>query len=167
MSELIDIITARVVEDGDCWNWTGALQSCGATPTMNYKRKVGAVRRFILLDKGPAPIGKMLATYTCGNPLCVKPEHTAWVNRKAVQQRTTKERGHQNDVLRCKKLADKARQNGKLTHEQALEVREAEGNQYEIAARFGISQSTVSAIKLGKTWRSYGGNPFAGLGARP
>lgn len=163
MSHLIDTITKHVVEDGDCWNWTGALQSCGATPTMNYKRKVGAVRRFILLERGPAPAGRPIATYTCGNPLCVHPEHTDWSKRKAVQQRTTQEQGHQNSTLRNKKIADKARQNGKLTHEQAAAVREAEGNQREIAVRFGISQATVSAIKLGKTWRSYAGNPFAGL----
>lgn len=163
MSELILRIQGHVVEDGECWNWTGAMQSCGVTPTMNYKRKVGAVRRFILLERGPAPAGKPIATYTCGNPLCVHPEHTDWSKRKAVQQRTTQEQGHQNTAIRNKKIADKARQNGKLTHEQALDVREAEGNQYEIAARFGISQATVSAIKLGKTWRSYAGNPFAGL----
>lgn len=165
MSPLINTITKHVVEDGDCWNWTGAMQSCGSTPTMNYKRKVGAVRRFILLERGHNQPG-MVATYTCGNPLCVHPEHTDWSKRKVVQQRTTQEQGHQNNTVRNKKIADKARQNSKLTHEQVLAVREAEGNQYEIAARFGISQATVSAIKLGKTWRSYGGNPFAGLGAR-
>lgn len=165
MSELILRIQGHVVEDGECWNWTGAMQSCGVTPTMNYKRKVGPVRRFILLERGVNQPG-LLATYTCGNPLCVNPEHTAWAKRKTVQQRTTQEQGHQNKASRNKKISDKARQNGKLTHEQALAVREAEGNQYEIAARFGISQATVSAIKLGKTWRSYAGNPFAGLGAR-
>lgn len=166
MSHLIDAITRHAVEDGDCWRWTGALQSCGATPVMHYKRKVGAVRRFILLDKGPAPLGQVLATYSCGNPLCVNPEHAQWAKRKTVQQRTFKERGHQNDALRCKKLADKAREKAKLTEELAAQVREAHGNQREIAARFGISQSTVSSIKLGKTWRSYVGNPFVGLGAR-
>jgi predicted XRE-type DNA-binding protein len=167
MSHLIDIITKHVVEDGDCWNWTGALQSCGATPAMNYKRKVGAVRRFILLERGPAPAGRPIATYTCGNPLCVHPEHTDWSKRKAVQQRTTQEQGHQNVAVRNKKIADKARQRAKLTLELAQQVREAEGFQHEIAARFGVSQATVSSIKLGKTWRSYTNNPFAGLGARP
>jgi predicted XRE-type DNA-binding protein len=167
MSHLIDTITKHVVEDGDCWNWTGALQSCGATPTMNYKRKVGAVRRFILLERGPAPAGRPIATYTCGNPLCVHPEHTDWSKRKAVQQRTTQEQGHQNVAVRNKKIADNARQRGKLTLELAEQVREAEGFQHEIAVRFGISQATVSSIKLGKTWRSYTNNPFAGLGARP
>jgi predicted XRE-type DNA-binding protein len=167
MSHLIDVITKHVVEDGECWNWTGALQSCGATPAMNYKRKVGAVRRFILLERGPAPAGRPIATYTCGNPLCVHPEHTDWSKRKAVQQRTTQEQGHQNVAVRNKKIADKARQRAKLTLELAQQVREAEGFQHEIAARFGISQATVSSIKLGKTWRSYTNNPFAGLGARP
>jgi hypothetical protein len=165
MSELIDRIRKHIIEEGDCWNWTGALQSSGTVPTMNYKRKVGAVRRFILLEQG-VDLSKRLATYTCGNPMCVNPEHVAPATRRNVQRRTTEEQAHQSDVLRCKKLADKARQHSKLTHEQAMQVREAEGNQYAIAKRFGVSQATVSAIKLGKTWRSYTGNPFAGLGAR-
>lgn len=167
MSNLILRIQGHVIEDGECWNWTGAVQTCGATPTMRWNGATGSVRRFILVDKGNAPAGRTLATYTCGNPLCVNPAHLAWVSRKSVQQRTTRERSHQSDIIRNKKIADKARQHSKLTHEQALAVREAEGNQYVIAARFGISQATVSAIKTGRTWRSYDGNPFAGLGARP
>ncbi len=165
MSDLILRIQGHVVEDGECWNWTGALQSCGATPVMRWKGKTQAVRRLILLECGPNPPG-MLGTYTCGNPMCVQPEHVAWAKRRTVQHRTTQEQGHQNKASRNKKISDKARQRSKLTHEQALAVREADGNQYEIAARFGISQATVSAIKLGKTWRSYAGNPFAGLRAR-
>lgn len=165
MNALIARIYKHVEEEGECWNWTGALQSCGATPTMRWQGKIGAVRRFILLERGPKTKG-MLATYSCGNPMCVHPEHLVWAKRKTVQQRTTTEHGHQNDILRCKKLADKARANGKLTLELAAAVREAEGVQHEIAARFNVSQATVSAIKTGRTWRAYGANPFAGLGAR-
>jgi predicted XRE-type DNA-binding protein len=165
---LIERITTHVIEDGECWNWTGALQTCGATPVMRWQGKAPqAVRRLILLERGPAPKGKPLASYACGNPMCVHPDHTAWVSRKAVQQRTTREQGHQRDALRCKKLADSARQRAKLTLELAQQVHEAQGAQHEIAARFGVSQATVSAIKTGKTWRSYTNNPFAGLGARP
>ena len=166
MSELILRITTHVMEDGECWSWTGALQSCGATPVMRWKGQTHAVRRLILVERGPIPRNKMLATYTCGNPLCVHPDHTAWALRKTVQLRTKQERGHLSKATRNKKIADKARQNGKLTLELAEQVRQAEGNQYEIAARFGVSQATVSSIKLGKTWRAYEANPFAGLGAR-
>jgi predicted XRE-type DNA-binding protein len=160
---LIEQIRKHVVEEGDCWNWTGALQGCGTVPTMNYKRKVGAVRRFILQEQGvDLDKGKRLATYTCGNTMCVNPEHTAPATRRAVQRRTTEELGHQKSLLRRKKLADNARKRAKLNPELARQVREADGTQDEIAERFGISQATVSAIKRGVTWKDYN-NPFAGL----
>lgn len=159
---LIEQIQKHVVEDGDCWNWTGALQSCGTVPTMNYKRKIGAVRRFILLEQG-VDLSKRLATYTCGNPMCVNPEHVAPATRRSVQRRTTEELGHQQSLLRRKKLADNARRRAKLSPELARQVREADGTQDEIAARFGVSQATVSVIKRGVTWKDYS-NPFAGLG---
>lgn len=159
---LIEQIRKRVVEEGDCWNWTGALQACGSVPTMQYQGKVGAVRRFILLEQG-VNLSKRLATYTCGNPFCVNPEHVAPATRRAVQRRTTAEVGYQSTLLYRKKLSDSARTRAKLTTELAGQVRDAEGSQSAIAARFGISQSVVSSIKRGKTWRNYNG-PFAGLG---
>lgn len=41
----------------------------------------------------------------------------------------------------------------KLTGRKVVAVLRSKGTQREIAARFGISQSTVSLIKLRKTWR--------------
>lgn len=164
MSELIERIRSRIVEEGDCWNWTGAMQSCGVSPVMNWKRKIGSVRRFILYERGGNQ-PRLIATYNCGNPMCVNPEHTVWTTRGKVQRRTTVEQSYQNNVIRRKKLSDKARAKGKLTLELATEIRTLDGNQHQIAAQYGISQATVSAIKRGKTWQSYGGNPFAGLGA--
>lgn len=161
MNDLITQIRKHIVEEGDCWNWTGALQSTGTVPTMNYKRKVGAVRRFILMEQG-VDLSKRLATYTCGNPMCVNPEHVAPATRRAVQVRSAKELGYQANPVRRKKLADNARKRAKLTPELARQVREADGTQDQIAEQFGISQATVSVIKRGKTWKDYS-NPFAGL----
>lgn len=159
---LIDLIKKHVVEEGDCWNWTGALQSCGSVPTMRYNKQTGSVRRFVLLDHG-VELTKRLATYTCGNELCVNPEHLAPATRKAVQKRTAKT-GHLLDPMRCKRVSDKARLRSKLTLDQALAIRYAEGSQDDIAAQFGVSQATVSVIRRGKTWRDYS-NPFARLTA--
>jgi len=160
---LIDTITKHIVEEGDCWNWTGALQSCGSVPTMHWQGKVGAVRRFVLLDQG-VDLAKRLATYTCGNPACVNPEHLAPATRKRVQVRTVAESSYTSDPMRRKRVSDKARLRSKLTLDQALAIREADGKQDDIAAAYGVSQATVSAIKLGKTWRDYT-NPFARLAA--
>lgn len=162
---LIETIQKHIVEEGECWNWTGAMQACGTTPTMRWFGDTGSVRRFVLLERGPNQPA-MLATYNCGNPECVRPEHTSWALRRTVQQRTTDELGYQGDLVRRKKLAEAARKNAKLTMELADQVREAEGVQHEIAARFGISQATVSRLKRNEIWKTYGGNPFAGLGAR-
>jgi hypothetical protein len=160
---LIDTIKKHVVEEGDCWNWTGALQSCGSVPTMRWQGRVGAVRRFILLDQG-VNLDKRLATYTCGNAECVNPEHIAPTTRQRVQVRTVTESNYTSNPVRRKRVSDQARLRSKLTLEQALAIREADGKQDDIAARFGVSQATVSVIKRGVTWQDYT-NPFARLAA--
>ena len=167
MSELIERIRERIVEEGDCWNWNGAMQSCGSTPVMRWQGKIGAVRRFVMLEKPYVAVKqKWFATYLCGNPLCVNPQHTGWRDRRTVQLRTTNDQRYQASVVSCKKIADKARARAKLTVELATAIREAEGGQRQIAERFGVHQATVSSIKRGRTWREYAASPFAGLGAR-
>lgn len=161
MSKLFIRIKTMIVEVGDCWEWQGALQHRSPVPVMNYNNQVQPVRRHIARELGIALQGKF-ATYRCGNPICVNPDHVIVVTRKRLQQRIAKEKMYASSALRRKKLSDLARQRGKLTAEQAQAIRDAEGSQREIAARFGVSQATVSVIKRGKTWQDYS-NPFAGL----
>lgn len=128
---------------------------------MNFKNQVKPVRRHIAEEMGLKLDGK-LVTHKCGNPLCVHPDHIIAITRKKLQQRIAKEQRHQLNPLRLKKISDRARQNAKITLEQANEIRDAEGTQRDIAKRYGISQSTVSVIKRGVTWRDYT-NPFTQL----
>lgn len=161
MNKLLARIRKMVVEIGDCWEWQGALQHKSPVPTMNYGGSVKPVRRHIAEASGAVLAGK-LATYSCGNQLCVNPDHVIVVTRRRLQQRTAKELKPQSNPMRIKKLSDIARARGKLTPELAQAIRDAEGTQRDIAARFGISQATVSVIKRGKTWRDYT-NPFTQL----
>ena len=161
---LIEKIQGHVVEQDGCWIWTGAVQiACGCVPTMNHNGKVGAVRRFILEEQGVV-LGKRVATYTCGNPKCVHPDHTAPATRRAVQLRSAKESGYASNPARRKKLAENARKRAKLSMELAAEIRNAEGTQRQIAQRYGVSQSVVGRVIRGQAWLSYS-SPFAGLGA--
>ena len=123
--------------------------------------KVKPVRRHIAEAMG-LPVQGKLATYRCGNPLCVHPDHLMVITRKKLQQRIAKEQSHQMNPLRRKKISDRARIHAKLTLEQAQAIRDAEGTQREIAKLFGITQATVSVIKRGVTWRDYT-NPFTQL----
>lgn len=158
---LIEKIRRNSVENGDCWYWTGALQTTGSVPTMNHMGRVGAVRRFILLEQG-VDLGNRLATYTCGNWKCVNPDHVAPATRRALQVRVSAELGYASNPARRKKLSDNARTRAKITQEIANEIRAAEGSQREKAERYNLSQSTISRIMRGTNWIEYS-NPFAGL----
>jgi len=161
MKELIERVRGHIEEIGDCWEWTGATQSNAPTPTMNYKGRVGAVRRFLAEAQGKAIKGK-LVTCKCRNELCVNPDHLLVVTRKRLQEMVSKERNYTSNPVRMKKLADKAREKSKLNPELAAEIRNADGTQRAIAAQYGVTQATVSVIKRGKTWRDYF-NPFIQL----
>jgi hypothetical protein len=148
-------------EVGNCWEWQGSMQSGAPTPMINFNHRCQPVRRLLAQAMGKTVEG-MFVTCKCRNELCVNPDHLLVVTRKRLQEMLAKERNYQVNPVRMKKLADKARLNSKLTVELAAEIRDADGTQREIAARYGISQATVSVIKRGKTWRDYS-NPFAQL----
>lgn len=165
MEELLERIRRHIEEVGDCWEWQGALQPHSPCPVMRFHQKTSQVRRFIAEFQGKNLKGK-LATCKCRNELCVNPDHVMVVTRKRLQELISQERQYQTNPVRMKKLAEKARAKSKLTPELVEEIRNAEGPQRLIAARYGITQAAVSSIKRGRTWKDYG-NPFAGLfGAR-
>lgn len=161
LDELIERIQARVVEDGDCWIWQGACQPNSPTPVMRWQGRTQGVRRLVAEAKGIATANRRI-TCKCRTELCVHPDHVVALTHSRMQQLIASEHRYQASPLRMKKLADKARARAKLTFELALQIREAQGNQYDIAEQFGVSQPTVSSIKRGRTWRDYS-NPFAQL----
>jgi predicted XRE-type DNA-binding protein len=158
---LLEYVYLRSEEIGDCWEWQGALQACGTTPMMRHKKKTISVRRLIMLEQGLDVQGKV-ATCTCSNPLCVNPEHLELTTRKRLSKRLAVQLSHSFTRLRKAQISTTVRLRGKLTAQIADEIRLASGKQREIAARYSISQSTVSVIKRGLTWRDYQ-NPFAQL----
>lgn len=157
MTPLIATIYGRCTIEGECWNWQGA----GITPTMRVNQRTSSVRQFIFKDQGIDTGGKV-ATYRCGNSLCVNPDHMHLITRKALQKRTVKTTRYTSTVLRRSKIAEQARARSKLSLKQVEAIRQAEGTQRAIAASFGVSQSAVQDIRAGNTWRTYSG-PFAGL----
>lgn len=170
---LFDFIKDRCIIEGDCWNWQGAMQICGSTPTMNVrnpvtgKRGAMSVRRATLLEKhkaNPHFLKGKLATYSCGNAKCVNPEHTHAVSRRTLQKSLVKERGYLQCPVRAQKLAKIMRAKSPLTPELVAQIRADESPQKEIARRFGVSQAAISKIKRWETWRDTA-NPFAQLGA--
>ena len=162
MSWLLEYLQARVDEVGDCWEWKCALQGKSNTPVMRYQGRAHHVRRVVAMEL-KMPLQNRLATCKCANSLCVNPKHIVTVTRQQLQQRTSKITQMQANPARCRKLAQSARRNGKLTEAQVAEIRAIEGmKQRDIAALYGITQATVSAIRRGVKWKDYS-NPYLQL----
>ncbi len=160
MGLLMNRVKASVVEDGDCWRWTGAMSN-GSSPVVWWQDKVMAVRRILLAERDVS-LSRKVASTSCGNLYCVNPDHLVAATRRTVSRRTVESTGYTRSLVRAKKIADFARTRGKLDQEKAREIRESGEPQAALAQRYGVSQAAISAVKTGKVWKTYV-NPFAGL----
>jgi hypothetical protein len=136
-------------------SWQAMLTRCYNTANKNYDRYGGrgiavcerwrfgdgAYSGFecFLADMGERPVGMSLDRYPNkdGN---YGPDNCRWATQKA----------------QCFNKSHPLRRRGtpvKLTETIAEAIRQARGSQREIARQFSVSQSTVSDIKRGSTWR--------------
>lgn len=91
---------------------------------------------------GPRPNGLHCA-HNDGNPSNNRSENLRWCTR--LENEADKRLHGTNNV-------GISRPNCKITEQQAIEIRAATGFQSDIARRYGIRQTHVSQIKLGRLW---------------
>ncbi len=161
MTPLQKHVKSKCEESGQCWDWNGAVQTHGQTPTMRHNGVVGSVRRFLAMDLGKSVEGKVV-TQKCGNPMCVAPDHIAVMPRGELQRRISKTMNYKINTVRMKKISDKSRETSKLNEELVEQIRQSNQTQRIIAKAYGVTQATISCIKTGRTWRDYK-NPFAAI----
>lgn len=166
MSELIEKVQQYAVQEScGCWRWIGAKQANGGTPVMQWEGKAGNVRRFILIKRGVNMKGYLAGT-SCGNQLCVNPDHVVRKTRTQVSAESAAAMDEAARALRAMRTAHSIRARGvKLSMEIAEAIRDDSRPQRAIAAQYGVSQHTVQSIKKGVMWRKYiaASNPFAQL----
>ncbi len=169
MSDILNKIKSRCVEDGDCWVWQGALAGNG-TPKMHVATEKGAkkqdsVRRVVAkaLDKN---IDGKVVTSACGNRRCVCPDHVLVATKRQLGVLNAERTGYAQNPVRCEKIAMHARQTrAKLTPEMVAEIRSMPSARLA-AETMGINKTVATEIRSFKRWKEYRGNPWAGLGAR-
>lgn len=167
-SHLLTRIHSKIIEDGDCWRWTGAVQKTGNTPTMQWMGRVGNVRRFILLESGPQR-KNYLASNSCGHAWCVKPEHVISEARRKIVKKSLAAMPLSDKLMRSLRMAKtihEGRGRSKLTIEQARQIRVDDRRRDVIAAAYGVVPQTISRIRNGKSWAEINDasvNPFAQL----
>lgn len=158
---LIEKIQRHVTTEGECWEWLGHMN--GSIPTMKHDGKVANVRRLVLIERG-IPMNGFISTYTCGNPKCVNPEHTARSSRAQMNRRIMADMNTATNTLRIKRIAEVKRStDAKLSLDDVDQIRASGDTHQDLAARFGISKSIIGRIKRGEMWRTFSASPFAGL----
>lgn len=158
---LIEKIQCHVTLDGECWEWHGCMQ--GAIPMMKHDGKVANVRRLVLIERG-VPMKGYIATYTCGNPACVNPEHTARSTRTQMNRRNMAEMSGATNTLRVKRIAEiKRRTSAKLSQADVDQIRASDEKQQDLANRYDVTKSLIGKIRRGEVWRTFSASPFSGL----
>jgi hypothetical protein len=142
-------LLAKARWDGECLIWLGNTNKDGYGAVQIDKHEIGTHRLMWALVYGPVPTG-LFVCHTCDKPICFWPEHlwlgTPYQNHLDMR---LKNRGANPwngiGISRPKKLdKDRVRSiKNSLT---------AGATQISIAQQYGIDQTLVSQIKLGKIW---------------
>lgn len=140
---------AKVCQDKatGCWLWTGLVRPDGYGATRLEGREQGAHRVAWKLFRGRIGPGTVVC-HKCDVRACVNPEHL-FLGSVAENVRD----------MRAKGRAPSGEKHGsaKLTVAQVRRIKTllAEDRMYisEIAREFGVSETTVRAIKREKTWK--------------
>ena len=135
-----------------CWIWmrSGLKEGYGRIK-INRKNILAhrySYERFI----GLIPNG-MLVCHSCDEPACVNPNHlflgTDMTNTIDKVKKGRQSKGERHGM----KFRGSKHYMSHLTEEAVIAIRSDTRNQRDIASDYGVRQSTISFIKLRKTWK--------------
>lgn len=142
----------RIDPDTGCWIWGAATSSgYGSMTVGGNTRRAHRLALAIYSGVNERELNEVI--HSCDNPLCVNPEHLT-NGTHADNVRDAVEKGRAAAPVGCA-LRGENNPAAKLSHSEALAVRRllASGQtQATIAAKYGVSQSLISAIKTRKRW---------------
>ncbi len=129
-----------------CWNWVAAVNRNGYGSCWDGTRVETASRLAYRLFVGEIPSG-MYVLHQCDNPLCVRPSHLfLGSHQDNMEDRDLKGRSA--------KLSGELNPRAKLTAAIVREIRQSGLKAGDLAARFGVSVSTVQRARKKQFWRN-------------
>jgi hypothetical protein len=157
-------VESRTVEDGDCLRWTG--YTFGGHPGGTVDRRKVLIRRALWeSEHGPIPAGRIIRC-TCETPRCVAIEHLVCTTMK----RLTKQLGAggvMSGPVRSARIAaaKRAGKQARVSQEDVRAIRASDEPGKVLAARYGLSESTISKYRRNQCHREFVANPWVGLSA--
>ncbi len=135
-------------QENGCWLWTAALNPNGYGRVNVLGRTRRAHRISYMQHCGPIPEG-MFVCHKCDVRNCVNPEHLFLGDQQSNMADMRSKGRH-----RCADQRGVNNPSARLTADQVREIAELlpRRNNRQIAAGFGVTHSTISLIRRGKSW---------------
>lgn len=131
-------------ELGNCWIWTGPHQNYGLVQVK--RRTMGAHKLSWILEFGAVPSG-LFVCHKCDVKLCIRPTHlflgTPQDNSSDAVGKGITARGDKHGMAILKTEEVKT----------IRELGKSGMKGVELAGIFGVTQGTISSIRLGKSWK--------------
>lgn len=133
----------------DCWEWIGSKDT-GGYGTFPKKTKEGytnckAHRLSWEVNIGPIPAG-LCVLHKCDNRGCVRPDHLFLGTQKEnIYDMLAKKRN--------KAPQGAAHHKAKLSDIDVKNIRASTGSLKELAAKYSVHTSQISAIRTRRTWK--------------
>lgn len=125
----------NIGEPGECWKWLGSINRHTGYGKKQWFGETWLAHRWVwTLLCGSIPHG-MTINHKCGMRSCVNPYHLEVISQ----------------TENCRHGAGTT-----LTRDQVLEIRNlpvVRGDRKEIAAKYGVSEMTISDIRTGRSWK--------------
>lgn len=137
------------VTESGCWEWRGGRQWNGyGTVSIDGRDHIASRVAFEVWVRRLGP--DEIACHTCDNPPCINPAHL-FAGSYGDNARDSARKGRAAGL----RLFGERNNNAKLTNEQVKQIRRGlrsgRETQRAIAARFDVSESHVSSIKVGRS----------------
>lgn len=132
---------------GGCWFWTAAKDGMGYGLFGTRPGRCERAHRVAWLIAYGAHPGSQCVLHRCDIPGCVRPDHL-FLGTRDDNMRDRQAKGRQARGERT----GRARLTEALVRE-ARNLRAAGAPLAELAARYGVDSSTISAVCLKRTWR--------------
>lgn len=140
----------RSIDENGCWNWTRAVNGGGYGVMVVDDRQLGVhqIAAVLFVDHGLA--SGVFVLHHCDNPRCFNPNHLFLGSHNDNMQ--DKIRKGRSGVL-----SGESAPWSKLSYLKAERIRlmiDIGESQSFVARVFGVSQTNISSIVRGKTWRN-------------
>lgn len=136
-----------------CWLWEGNVLWSRGYGRFTMETRCGMIGAHVAsykLHRGDIPHG-MFVCHKCDVPGCVNPQHL-FLGTAADNSRDASSKGRMKWKQWHPTPVGEGHGRAKLTWAAVEEIRRSKEKGTELAKRFGVVKSVISAVRLGRNW---------------